>query len=218
MSGPTPEPVTESRRPAGETGFAMISALMIMVIVLLVSAIGATAVVRSFDETNRDRSSTTAFSAADAALDIVTWRMNKQLVYNEIMYPGGYTATGTTQPTLLQLGCADINGSGIVQVQISASVPSTCTLTVSSGNGPTATCTSALAVTVNTTNFNTLASIGRNLICSATVHGVTRRLFTRADLSLLHAGGTSLANPSSVWKRTSWQECSVNASDPCPPT
>ena len=98
-----------------EGGFALASAVMIMLLVMLVTAVGALAVVRSFDETRRDRSSTSALSAADAAIDVLVWRMNKQLTASEI-----HNVTGLTQTLVSERGCAEINATNIVHLGLSA--------------------------------------------------------------------------------------------------
>lgn len=204
----------EMRREAtGEQGFAMVSAVMIMFLVLLVTAVGAMAVVRSFDETRRDRSSTTALSAADAAVDTLVWRMNKQLTATEIE-----NLNGLNQTLLGQLGCADVDGSGVVQLSLQSSQ---CTLVVTVGDGPQATCKSTLAVTLTTgglvdlTALSASGEFARDIVCSSTVDGATRRIFARVSLDATVSGAA--ASPTSLWKRTSWEECPSDPAAACPP-
>lgn len=195
-----------------ERGFALVSAIMIMFIVLLVTAVGAFAVIRSFDEARRDRSSTTALSAADAAIDILVWRMNKQLTASELENPDGLTAA-----LLGALGCVDADGGGVVQLSLSTNY---CTVQLPAvGDGAGATCESSVAVTLDTSGLVNLGALNglfsRDLVCSSTVGGATRRIFARVSLDVTVAG--TLASPTSLWRRTSWEECSSDPTAPCPP-
>lgn len=197
-----------------EDGFALVATIALMVIVLLVAAVGATAVVRSFDETNRSRSSTTALTAADSAIDIIAWRMNKQLVASEITNIDGLGAEA-----IGMLGCADVDGLGVVQLDLSATE---CTLSVPTlGGGAEATCTSALSASlfpggvVNLSQLLAQGLLSRDIICSATVDNATRRVFARVSLDVEPAG--VLASPTSLWEQTDWEECSVDAAAACPP-
>lgn len=183
---------------------------MIMLLVMLVTAVGALAVVRSFDETRRDRSSTSALSAADAAIDVLVWRMNKQLTASEIQNVGGLTQT-----LVSELGCADINAANVVQLSLSAT---SCDLSVTVGDGATATCQSRLAVTLTAgglVDLSSLTLLSRNIICSSTVNGATRRIFARVSLPVTVA--STLASPTSLWVRKAWQECPSDPSAACPP-
>jgi Tfp pilus assembly protein PilX len=203
---------TVHKRAGDEQGFALVSAIMIMVLVLLVTAVGALAVVRSFDETRRDRSSTTALSAADSAIDILAWRMNKQLTASEIE-----NLDGLTSARLGQLGCVDVDAEGLVQLSLSAS---SCTLEMPAvGDGAAATCESTLAVTLTTGGLVDLTALdgllARDVVCSSTVNGATRRIFARLSLDVTVAG--TLASPTSLWQRTSWKECPSDPDAACPP-
>lgn len=216
----------DSRTPAAkavgtgrsEAGFALPATLAIMVIVLLVTAVGAVAVVRSFNETNRDRSSTTAFSAADAAIDILHWRMNKQLVASEITDLGGLSGE-----LLGTLGCADVDALGLIDLDLDAGGGSACTLAVMLDDGTPAQCESDLNVALlpDGIDLNDLPVtptgdplIARDLICSATVRGASRRIYARLDLAL--QTDSILASPTSLWERTAWTECAVDPAAPCP--
>ncbi len=193
-----------------EDGFALASAIMIMLLVMLVTAVGALAVVRSFDETRRDRSSTSALSAADAAIDVLVWRMNKQLTASEIENVGGLT-----QALVGELGCADVNAAGIVQISLSAT---SCDLSVTVGDGATATCQSRLAVPLTAAglvDLSSLSLLSRNIVCASTVDGATRRIFARVSVPVTVA--STLASPTSLWERTAWQECPSDPSAACPP-
>lgn len=196
---------TATRR--GEDGFALISAIAILLIVSLVTAVGALAVVRSFSETNRARTSTTAFAAADAAIDVVTWRMNKQLVASEIQDLDGLSAEA-----LATLGCADVDAAGVVQLDLAAAE---CTLEIAVGGDAIASCSNSLDASIppDLSPFPVVAS--RNLICSATVRNTTRRLFARVELELQPQG--ALAAPTSLWRQTKWAECPSNPAAACPP-
>ena len=196
-----------------EDGFALVSVMAIMLIVSLVAAVGALAVVRSFDETNRARSSTNAFSAADAAIDVVTWRMNKQLVASEINHLDGLGGEA-----LATLGCADLDAGGLVQMDLSLAE---CELDVPVGDAVTASCSNSpeaglpldpaqLPLVSGSTRL-----FSRNVICSATVRNTTRRIFTRVDLDVRVEG--ALASPTSLWTQGEWTECPSDPAAACPP-
>ena len=190
------------RRVRHEDGFALASTIMLMVIVLLVTAVGATAVVRSFDEVDRDRSSTSAFEVSDAAIDAVTWRMNKQLTGTTLL-----SSAGLSSGVLGSLGCVNADAMGLVAVTVTPGATS-CSLTVDIGDGPAVTCQSSLAVTIPP---GLSLDLGRNLICTSTVNGATRKVYARLTLSV-NAG-----KPTSLWERTDWAECPTAPGSACPP-
>jgi hypothetical protein len=201
------------RQPSrGDEGFALPSAMMLMVIVLLVTAVGATAVVRSFEEVRQDRSSMNAFEATDAAVDILLWRMNKQLTASEISHLGGLSSG-----LLTTLGCADVDALDVVQVTV-VTGSGTCELEITPDGGPPVTCQSSLGVTLDAGGLVNLSALNgllvRDVICSATVNNASRRIFSRIVLDL--NAGTTLASPTSLWRRAAWQECGP-APSACPP-
>ena len=196
-----------------ERGFAVISVLLLMVVMLLVTSVGAVAVVRGFDETKRDRSSSEALATADAAIDIVNWRMNKQLVASEIM-----NLNGLASGVLTTLGCVDLDTSGLVEVSVTTG-SGNCTLSVHPDGGGSATCANSLAVSVDTSGLINLSALNgllsRTVVCSATAGDVTRRIYARLDLDTSVAG--TLASPTSLWERTTWRECPSDPAATCPP-
>ena len=216
---------TTDRALADESGFALASAVAILLIVLLVAAVGSAVAISSLGQTSRDRSSTNAFTVADSAIDITTWRMNRLLVSPEVQGLLGLTG-GLTQ----LVGCVDVD-AGAVKANISTN--DLCQATVQTETGLEATCSTQAKLGVNlndiTTDLGTAATVAgerlleRDIACWATVDDVTRRVRARLGLRLtVSATGTDLGEVTSIWKRNGWVECTASepsGSDPfegCP--
>ncbi len=75
---------TMTVRLRSEKGFALPVAMIILMVVALLAGAAVLAASHSTDRASRDEASAQAFAAADAAVDIATWRINK-LVAPEIL-------------------------------------------------------------------------------------------------------------------------------------
>lgn len=202
-----------------EEGIALASTIAIMLIVLVVTAVGAFVVVASLSQTRSDRASADAFQAADGGIDAVTYRMNKQLLASQITSLGGLTAAA-----LETLGCVDLD-AGLLILDSSTSA---CEFEIDSVGGTPATCRSdlggGLSLPLDLTALPLVSPGGpsiltRTVTCSATVNDRTRRITASLELRLnLSRPGEVLGSPLSVWRRTGWAECPAGDSDPCPVT
>ena len=225
MSGArTQSPRAGRPRLGDEQGFALASTIILMVIVLLVAAVGSAVAISSLHETSRDRNSTDAFSVADSAIDITTWRMNRMLVSPEVQGLLGLTG-GLTQ----LVGCVDVD-AGVVQTSLSTQA--FCQTTVATDDGLDATCSTQARVGLSLPDVTTTLANGtvsgerilqRDIVCWDTEDGVTRRVRSRLGLRLtLAADNISLGNVTSLWKRYGYVECTAeqpSGSDPfagCP--
>lgn len=202
----------------------MASTVILLSLILIVSAIGAVAVVRSLNQTSRDRDSARAFEASDAAMDVIEWRMNKQLLGIQLGNLNGILAD-----PLAVLGCGlEADALGVISISATISSGADCTYTVGNvgRNGLSAECSNDIGIEVlpGGLDLNQLPAIGsdgrllsRDLVCYSTVNGVTRRVYARLDLELVADLGAGLAAPTSLWTRSAWYECAADLNAACPP-
>lgn len=199
-----------------EDGFAMASVIAILAIVLIVTAVGAKIAISSVNESGRDRAATQAFAAAESALDITNWRMNRLLVSNEVgtllSLSGGPQATGCVVEAGGQLG-------------VVPSAEASCEIDIGGlSDGAEARCKTTVALNLSTAGVLEDASatpgdkvLFRPVTCTATVNKQTRRVYARLGLRVkLNAAGTAVAAPSSLWRRYAWVECPSDESVSCP--
>ena len=205
-------------------GFALASAIMILAIVLIVGAIGAKVAISAVHGTSRDRSSAEAFEAADSAVDIMNWRMNRLLVANEVG-----TLTSFTTNTLQTLGCVTEDAAGDLVPGLDGADGNSdglCTMDILGlGNDADVSCATTVATDLSVPGVlqdlpnATEKLLIRPVVCTATVNGVTRRIYARMGLRVKVNGlADTVTAPLSLWRRYAWEECPSDESDPCPPT
>ncbi len=209
-----------SHRCCDESGFALASTVAVLAIILIVTAIGARVAISAIQGSDRDRSSADAFTAAESALDITTWRMNRLLVANE-----AGTLASFSEGTLQTLGCVAEDAAGDL---IALGEGETCELDILGlGNGVSASCATTVAVDLDLPGIleqppellhATERLLVRPVICSATIDDVTRRIYARLGLRVrLNELGDAVSAPLSLWRRYAWVECSADVNAACPP-
>lgn len=209
-----------ARARAGEDGIALASVVTVLLIVLTVTAIGAAVAISAVSGSSRDRSSTNAFAAAEAALDITNWRMNRLVVANEV---GGLL--DMSEGSLQTLGCVRADGgadAGPLTVEASGD---TCEITIGDlDDGTEATCTTEVVLDLSAPGVladvpnESYKILYRGVTCSATVNDVTRRVHGRFGLRVrLSQLGDTVQAPLSLWRRYAWVECPADEEQPCPP-
>lgn len=183
-----------------ERGFVVPITVMILSIILLVGGVAAVAAIASLGDTRRDRSSTHAFELADGGVDRIQWHMNRQLTSSDVQALYGYAA-GLVQTR----GCLTVSGGVVVGTVLNANTSTGFCASISlpgGGAGESITCTEQLRFDVSS-----LSSLGeggvlsRDVVCTGSSGGTKRRVAARLGLTV--SGG----NPSSLWQRTTWTEC-----------
>src|SRR2546421_7610639 len=99
----------------GEDGVAMIVAMGALTVILLLTALAAAAAVQLSTSSNQDRNDKRAFQAAEAGLQVATYRMNKLVPGPTQTNPNlgdGYCITNSGSIPLVSGGCTGTGSLG----------------------------------------------------------------------------------------------------------
>jgi len=203
--------VTRRLQARGEDGFALIAAIVILVVTLLVAGAALTFALRGISSSTHTRNEEASIHAADSGVDAAFWRTNKILVSNE---PG--SLFGFASGAIQTLGCLSVTAGSPAIVTINTSntpsgatgagqaggQPYWCSETPSESAGSGATFRYYESTALSLAAGSGVAALTRRVVSIGTSGPVTRRLLATFAVSLGNNG-----NPLSLWKRTGYYEC-----------
>jgi hypothetical protein len=204
-----------------QSGIAVPTVLMLMVIMLLLGLAATQASIAGLSQATRDRQAKRALGAADAGADAAQWRLNHTvLAFDADGLLNLSNPSGTIQ-NVLQQGCVSVNAANIDLLNTGSYtgdfnpiIPDLnlpwCSTTAQGGSsedlGDGATYTYRVSSAIRALSSGALVGMRRKVVVTGRVGNVTRRALVGLDLRLV-SGSNWI--PESLFTRTGWVECTA---------